>query len=293
MSATSEMIWQCGPQRLDLSAISQVMGILNTTPDSFSDGGRYAKLEKAVVRGMEIEREGAAILDVGGESTRPGAEDLTEKEELKRVLPVIENLASVLKIPISIDTSKPEVARQALDAGATIINDVSGLRDPVMMDLCAERKCGIVLMHMRGTPRTMMKLAGYADLIGELRKFFQDSLSKVKEAGIDPRRICFDPGIGFAKSEEDNIEILRHLPELVIGSRPLLIGLSRKSFIGALTGIENPAKRDPATVALTAQIAMSFPAIHRTHQIKENVQAIRLVEEVVKQHPNSCSRNTQ
>ena len=259
------------------------MGILNTTPDSFSDGGQFSELERAVAHGLEMEAEGAAIIDVGGESTRPGAAEVSADEELARVIPVIERLASELKSDtlISIDTSKAGVAAAAVAAGAAVINDVTGLAgDASMIEVAGDCDAGIVIMHMQGTPRTMQAAPVYEDVVREVRDFFEESLGACEAAGIDPERVCFDPGIGFGKMLEHNLELLRNLGDLRVGGRPLLVGVSRKSFIGKLVADDTPEARAWGTVALTARARESGAEIHRVHEVRANVEAMRMAEAI-------------
>ena len=208
------------------------MGVLNVTPDSFSDGGEFFGTNAAVARGIQIAEEGADIIDIGGESTRPGAEPVSAKEELKRVLPVIEELRAKIDISVSIDTSKSDVASAALDAGASIINDVTaGQGDEKMLPLAAKRKAAIVLMHMQGEPRTMQKNPQYGDVVQEVADFFRQQYDRALECRIDPMCIAFDPGIGFGKTLEHNVTLLKNLERLHVHGRPLVVGVSRKSFL--------------------------------------------------------------
>ena len=260
-----------------------VMGILNTTPDSFSDGGEFQNVEQAVRHALAMESEGAAILDVGGESTRPGAAEVAGTEELARVLPVIEALAGQRQpgTLISVDTSKARVAAAAVAAGADIINDVTGLLgDMRMLDIAAGCDAGLVIMHMKGTPRTMQAAPEYGDVVAEVRAFFEESLSRCERAGIDAERVCLDPGIGFGKTLDHNLDLLRGLGDLRVGDRPLLIGVSRKSFIGKLLGSEAIADRSWATVALTAHARELGVEIHRVHEVRANFEAVRMAEAI-------------
>lgn len=260
-----------------------IMGILNTTPDSFSDGGEFATIARALAHACEMEAEGAAIIDVGGESTRPGAAEVGEEEELARVVPVVEQF-SRLRHPgtlISVDTSKAEVAQAAVAAGAEVINDVTGLRgDPRMLEVAAGCKAGLVIMHMKGTPRTMQEAPHYADVVAEVREFFEAALARCLGAGIDAGRICFDPGIGFGKTLEHNLALLRGLPGLRVAGRPLLIGVSRKSFIGKLVGDRGMAERSWGTVALTAYAREQGVEVHRVHEVRANLEAMRMAEAI-------------
>ena len=218
-----------------------LMGIVNVTPDSFSDGGLFLDAEAAVAHGRQLIGDGAEILDIGGESTRPGAAAVGVEEECERVLPVIAGLAGE-GVPISIDTSKAAVAARALAAGAQIVNDVTALGDPEMAALCADRGCGLILMHMQGTPRTMQEDPRYDDVVDDVRAFLSDRVESAVDAGVDEGRIWVDPGIGFGKTVEHNLELIRRLAELRSLGRPILLGASRKSFIGKLTGREAPER---------------------------------------------------
>ncbi|MGB6222578.1 dihydropteroate synthase [Haloferula sp.] len=275
------MRWKTRASTLDLSERAIVMGILNVTPDSFSDGGDHDSPAAALVRARQMIAEGAAIIDVGGESTRPGADEVGAAEEMARTLPVIRALRNEWEGLISIDTMKPETARAALEAGADIVNDVSGLRDPEMVRVCAESGCGVVVMHMQGEPRTMQVKPEYGDVLAEVRQFFSVRLADLTAAGIAEEALCFDPGIGFGKTLEHNLELLRGLEQLQVGSCPLLIGLSRKSFIGRLLGSDVLEDRDWPTVALTAWARESGAMIHRVHQVRPNREALQMVEAVM------------
>src|SRR2546423_14027899 len=273
--------WKIGDRIVNLSGRGMIMGVLNVTPDSFSDGGDFFDRETAVTRGIQIAAEGADILDVGGESTRPGAESVSAEQELQRVVPVIEKLRGKIDIPISIDTSKAEVAAAALDAGASIINDVSGGRaDEEMLPLAAKRKAALVVVHMKGEPRTMQKNPHYGDVIGEVANFFRQQYSRAIECGIDPLRLAFDPGIGFGKTSEHNLTLLRHVEELRVNTRPLVIGVSRKSFLGKLVGSTQMRDRAAPTIALTAVLRARGADVLRVHDVKENVAALRITETV-------------
>lgn len=244
-----------------------VMGILNVTPDSFSDGNRYFSTERAVERALELEGEGADIIDIGGESTRPNAPKVSLEEELARVVPVIEGLSGKLRVPISVDTYKAEVARAACAAGAEIVNDVSGLRfDAGMARVAADSRAGVVLMHTRGTPDRMQQDTGYRDLIGEVKHYLQESLDLAHQAGIPKSRIVVDPGIGFAKSVEGNLELIRRLSELNELGCPILVGPSRKSFIGAVLG-DRERDRTFGTAATVAVSILNGAAIVRVHDV--------------------------
>ena len=253
----------------------QVMGILNVTPDSFSDGGRFTDRGRAVEHGLAMEREGADIIDVGGESTRPGAEPVPEDEELARVVPVIEGLrAAGLEASISIDTSKAAVATAALEAGADLVNDVSALRaDPEMAALVAERGVPCVLMHMRGEPRTMQRDPRYADVVAEVRAFLEERLAAAVAAGIAEERIWIDPGIGFGKTAEHNLTLLRELDALADLGRPIVIGTSRKSFLGRITGRDYTGLA-AATVATSVLAYERGARVFRVHDVAPTRDAL-------------------
>nr|WP_307726572.1 dihydropteroate synthase [Trichlorobacter sp.] len=245
------------------------MGILNVTPDSFSDGGCYPTVEQAVERGLQLEAEGADLLDLGGESTRPGAVAVSAEEERTRVLPVIEALANRLTIPISVDTWKNSVADACLAAGAEIINDISGLNfDPTLAEVVARHQAGLVVMHTRGTPQQMQQDTGYADLMGEVTASLLQSAASARSAGIAHEQIALDPGIGFAKDLNGNLELLRRLPELANLGYPLLVGTSRKSFIGKILQRETAADRLFGTAATVAHAVTSGARIVRVHDVQ-------------------------
>ncbi|HST30836.1 MAG TPA: dihydropteroate synthase [Chthoniobacterales bacterium] len=272
-------VWKIGDTEIDLSKRGMIMGVLNVTPDSFSDGSQFLKCDAAVEQGIQMEREGANIIDVGGESTRPGAEPVSANEELRRVIPVIEKLRARIKTPISIDTSKSEVASAALDAGATIINDVTaGRADEKMLSLAAKRNVAVVLMHMQGEPRTMQENPKYGDVVREVADFFRQQYDRALECGVDPMRLAFDPGIGFGKTLEHNLSLLGNLEPLRANHRPLMVGVSRKSFLGKLVGSNEMGDRLGPTIALTAILRMRGADIFRVHDVKENVAALRTVE---------------
>ncbi len=275
------VIWKAGTNTLRLDQ-GVIMGILNVTPDSFSDGGRYLAVDQALKRARAMIAEGVGIIDVGGESTRPGASPVTVSQELNRTIPVIEMLRSEWAGPISIDTSKAVVAEQALNAGADIVNDVSGLRaDEKMLEVCARAGCGIVVMHMQGQPRTMQADPSYVDVRAEVRDFFEDRYMTLTSSGIDAESLVFDPGIGFGKNLSHNLSLLSGLENLAVRGRPLLIGISRKSFLGKVLDDDSPDLREWSTVALTAASRMQGVLLHRVHSVKENRDALRVVEAVL------------
>ena len=266
----------------DLSRRGMVMGIVNVTPDSFSDGGRYFDVTQAVDLARELIREGAVILDIGGESTRPGAEPVAVEEELRRVLPVIRALRAESQVLISIDTFKANVAEAAIEAGADIINDVSGLmHDPRMIEVARGTQAGIVVMHMKGEPRTMQMNPVYENVVAEVHHFFAERLALLESSGIDPRRVVFDPGIGFGKGLPHNVALLRSLRELSVDGRPLLLGVSRKSMIGKLIGSDKMEDREWPTVALTSFAREHGASLVRVHEVKANVAAMRMTEAIL------------
>jgi dihydropteroate synthase len=258
----------------------KLMGVVNVTPDSFSDGGLYLDPARAIEHGRELETAGAAILDVGGESTRPGAEEVDEAEELRRVVPVIEGLAGG-EAGISVDTSKSAVAAAALDAGAEIVNDVTALRgDPEMGALCADRGPTVVLMHMLGTPQTMQDEPRYDDVVAEVKAFLAERVEAATAAGVAEERIWLDPGIGFGKTAEHNLELLRRLSELCQLGRPLVIGTSRKSFIGRVDG-SDAGERLGGTIASSVLAAAEGAEVLRVHDVAEVGQAMAVATAVL------------
>jgi len=274
-------LWRICGRDHDLSQRGMIMGIVNVTPDSFSDGGRFLDAGRAVEHALRLVEEGADILDIGGESTRPGAEPVEEAEELRRVIPVIRTLRSVTKTLISIDTMKAAVARAALEAGAEIINDVTGLRgDPAMSRVAAETDAGLVVMHMTGNPRTMQQKPEYADVVGDVADHFAERLHTLESIGIARERIVLDPGFGFGKTLDHNIALMRALPRLAEAGRPLLVGVSRKSMIAKLLEEDGLETRDWPTVALTSHMRELGARLFRVHDVKPNVQALRMTEAV-------------
>ena len=265
---------QCGRHLLDLDT-PVVMGILNVTPDSFSDGGRFAGLPEALAQAERMAAEGAAIIDVGGESTRPGAAPVDAEEELRRVIPVIERLASSLAIPVSVDTQKPAVMRAAIAAGASMVNDVTALREPGAIEAVADSDVAVCLMHMQGEPRTMQLAPRYGDVLAEVRGFLRDRSARCVAAGIARSRLVVDPGFGFGKTLAHNLELLRRLGEIAADGIPVLAGLSRKSLIGALTGRDN-ADRLAGSVALATIAAQNGARIVRAHDVGPTVDALRI-----------------
>lgn len=276
------MLWQIAGRAVDLSRHALIMGVLNVTPDSFSDGGEFFAPEKAIEQGRRMAAEGAGIIDVGGESTRPGAKPVSAEEELARVLPVIAKLLEKIPAFISIDTTKAAVAREALAAGASIINDVTGGRaDPGMMTLAAEKKAAFVIMHMQGTPQTMQSNPHYDDVVGEVADFFRQQYARALECGIDSMAIAFDPGIGFGKTVEHNLKLLANLPRLRVHDRPIVVGVSRKSSLGQMIGSAEMSDRLAPTIAFTALLRERGANVLRVHDVKENAAALRVTERLL------------
>ncbi|HWB02531.1 MAG TPA: dihydropteroate synthase [Verrucomicrobiales bacterium] len=276
------MIWKTPRRTFDLSYRGLIMGVLNVTPDSFSDGGRFFEAGTAAARAKELEREGADIIDIGGESTRPGAVEVPLEEELRRVLPVVRAVKAETQCLVSIDTMKSLVAAAAMEAGADIINDISGLHaDPDMAAVAAGTHAGLVLMHMQGTPRTMQMKPVYADVVHEVQEYLRQSMDTALRAGVEKEAIALDPGIGFGKTLEHNLTILRRVGEFGLDGRPVLLGVSRKSFIGRILGSSNAAAREWPTVALTSFARERGARIFRVHEVIGNVQALRMTEAIL------------
>jgi dihydropteroate synthase len=273
-------VWRIHDTSHDLAARGMIMGVLNVTPDSFSDGGSFFDADQAVRHGLEMIAEGADILDIGGESTRPGAQPVDGQEELRRVVPVIAALRKQTSALLSIDTMKAVVARAALDAGADIINDVTGFRDPEMMAIAARSSAGLIVMHMKGEPRTMQAHPVYADVVLEVATFFEERLRTLSEAGVATERMALDPGFGFGKALEHNLALLQALPRLQVKGRPLVVGVSRKSMIAKLLGDTAMEKRRWPTVALTAWMRDMGAEVVRVHDVKPNVEAMRMIEAI-------------
>lgn len=272
------MLWQCRTLTLDLSH-THVMGIINVTPDSFSDGGRFSQTETAVEHGLKLVAEGADILDIGGESTRPGAAPVCLDEELARVIPVIERLRAATAVPISIDTTKAEVARQAAQAGAEIINDITALQgDPAMPAIAAASGAGVVLMHMLGTPQTMQVNPEYQDVVTEVRDYLGERMLAAKAAGIAAERIVLDPGIGFGKTIAHNLEIFRRMGEFMTLGRPILVGPSRKAFIGKILGGLPPGERVEGTAAAVTAAILAGARVVRVHDVGAIARVARVAD---------------
>lgn len=274
--------WQLRNEIWHLPEKGAIMGILNVTPDSFSDGGAYNTLEKAMQRAEQMINEGADIIDVGGESTRPGSIPVAIEEELQRTIPIIRALrARFPSTRISIDTRHSEVAKQALQAGADIVNDIEGLGNPTMRKVCAEHPCGIILMHMQGSPATMQENPDYRNVVEEVRSFFENRLKLATSEGISADRICLDPGIGFGKTCEHNLVLIRHLSALRVQELPLMMALSRKRFMGELLNDPCAAKESPLpTVALSLLSAENGADLHRVHDVAPLFQALTLRQAV-------------
>ncbi|MDY6988549.1 MAG: dihydropteroate synthase [Thermodesulfobacteriota bacterium] len=271
---------QCGPFRLTVGKGTLVMGIVNVTPDSFSDGGLFFDKEAAIAHGEALAAEGADIIDVGGESTRPFSESVPETEEIRRVVPVIEALAGRLSIPLSIDTNKSEVARRAIEAGASMVNDIGALRlDPDMAGVVAEAGVPVVLMHMKGTPRAMQIDPHYEDVVGEVERFLAQAIERAERAGIDRARIIADPGIGFGKTVTHNLLLIKHLSALRTLGVPILLGPSRKSFITKILGPGDKG-REIGTQAAVAAAVLQGADIVRVHDVGSTKQTLRLVDAI-------------
>jgi len=270
--------WKVGGEFFDLSSRGWIMGVLNVPPDSFSDGGRFFQTSQALAEARKMIGAGANIIDIGGESTRPGADPVDVAEEKRRVIPVIKELAG--EELISIDTSKAEVAAAALDAGAKIVNDVTGGRgDEAMWPLLADRGAGFIIMHMQGTPRTMQRAPSYRDVVAEVADFFRQQYACALKFGIDPMTLAFDPGIGFGKTLGQNLSLLKNLPRLRVHDRPLIVGVSRKSFLGKISGHNGSIHhRLLPTVAFTSLLRMNGADVLRVHDVEENVEALRVAD---------------
>lgn len=280
--------WKLARRSLKYGERTLVMGVLNVTPDSFSDGGQFFAFERAIEQAEQMIAEGADIIDVGGESTRPGSEFVSEAEESRRVIPVIERLASSSSIPISIDTTKPSVARAALAAGAEIVNDISGLRfDPAIADEVAKTKAGLVLMHSRGTPKDMQQMPPVADIMSEVTSGLRQSVAIAEEHGVPRESIAIDPGIGFSKTADQNVELIAKLDQLAraFPDLPLMIGTSRKSFIGKLLDNAPADQRLYGTLASVVAAVLNGGQIVRVHDVKATVEAVRVADSITRTPP--------
>lgn len=266
--------WSCGRREIHFGDLPLLMGIVNVTPDSFSDGGLWLDSQQALEHALQLEADGADILDIGGESTRPGSQAVTLDDELRRVIPVIERLRSRTKRLISVDTKKAEVARQALAVGADIINDISALTaDPQMLDVCAESICGVMIMHMQGTPETMQLDPQYSEVVSDVRDMLAGRLNDLQAAGIDARRVVIDPGIGFGKTAQHNVDLLANIAALKSLERPVLIGHSRKRFLSKILG-RPVEERLAGTLGVALAVAELGADIIRVHDVKETRDAL-------------------
>jgi len=266
---------------LDLSRKTHLMGILNVTPDSFTDGGIFFRKDSAVEHGLRMVEDGADLIDIGGESTRPGSDPVGYEEEVRRTIPVIEELAKRVNVPISIDTYKADVAKRALDAGASMVNDISGLRfDPEMAGVVAEYRAPVVVMHIRGTPKNMQVNPEYEALIPEIIDYLRISMRLAVDAGVGEDMIIIDPGIGFGKTFEHNLQILKNLHEFTLLEKPLLIGPSRKAFIGNILGNASPSERLEGTAAAVAISIMNGAHIVRVHDVKEMAKVAKVADAI-------------
>ena len=275
-------IWRVGDRAFDCSERTLVVGILNVTPDSFSDGGRFPDRATAAAHATLMVDDGADILDVGGESTRPGSTPVSADEELERVHPVIERLAELHPgVPISIDTRKAGVAAEALDAGATIVNDVSGGTDPGMFDVVRDREAAVVLMHMQGDPTTMQEAPHYDDVVGEVHEYLRQRIEAAELAGIDPERIAIDPGIGFGKDLDHNLELMHGVDALLDLGRPLMVGPSRKKFIGTILDLPEEERVEGTVGAVVWMVARGAHLV-RVHDVKEVVRAVRVADAIAR-----------
>ncbi len=295
-AADPRFLWRCGERTLDLTREGAIMGVLNLTPDSFSDGGSYPSPEAAVEKALEMVAEGATILDLGGESTRPGAAPVPLETELRRVLPVLEKLRPQTSALLSIDTTKAEVARRALQLGADVVNDISALRaDAKMVEVVASSNCGVVLMHMQGTPQTMQVAPTYRQVTQEVRAFLAERCAWWVERGLAAQRLALDPGIGFGKTFAHNLTLLRDLEEIASLPRPILLGVSRKSFLAALTvpggtpATVPPLERHWPGVALTSLGRERGARIFRVHDVRDHRHALRMTEAIL--HPPARLEN--
>ncbi len=276
-----EITLNCGGKTLKVGKHPRVMGIINVTPDSFSDGGLHYRVENAIQRAFQMVEEGADIIDVGGESSRPGSDPVEAKVEIGRVVPIISRLARELPVPVSVDTTKSEVAQAALDAGAGMINDISGLHwDLKLADLAARYKVPIVLMHTRGKPKTMQQDIRYTSLISEILRYLKEGIEVAMASGVPEDQIIVDPGIGFGKTLENNLEIMNNLFELSVLKKPIMLGASRKTFIGKVLGLDVDQRLE-GTLATTAYGVMRGADIVRVHDVKENVRVIRMLNRMM------------
>ena len=280
-SSTDGWLLETRHGNVEMRGRTALMGVLNVTPNSFSDGGKYLKPGEAIAHGVRLAEEGADIIDIGGESTRPGARPISVEEESERVIPVIRELRRALSVPLSIDTCKAEVAKRALDEGVDIINDVSALRmDPKMAPLAAAERVPVVLMHMQGTPDIMQQRPRYQNVVEEVKEFLRSRVQFALEKGIDSSRIIVDPGIGFGKELQHNLALLRALPALGSLGQPLLVGVSRKTFIGKLLGGADPKERLEGSLAAAVMAVVGGAHMIRAHDVRESRRALRIADAV-------------
>jgi len=272
--------WPGGKLRFSDGCV--VMGVLNITPDSFSDGGEFLDTDKAVAHGLQMVSEGAGIIDIGAESTRPGAEAVSTKKQIKRAVPVIEQLAKRIDVPISIDTRNYEVASAAIEAGAGIVNDISALADERMGKLATKRQVPVILMHMKGAPATMQNEPMYEDVVVQVLEFLLDQAKKAQQLGIAKKRIFIDPGIGFGKTTEHNLKLLKNIDKFVASGYRVLAGTSRKRFIGEITGKENPEERLFGTAATVALCAAAGVSMVRVHDVGEMAEVVKVTQAIVR-----------
>jgi dihydropteroate synthase len=277
------LVWRCRDREIVLGDHTQLMGIVNVTPDSFSDGGAFADTDAAVDHGVRLTEEGADLLDVGGESTRPGADEVPLEEEIDRVVPVVERLVKEVDVPLSVDTRKAVVAARALDAGAAIVNDVTAGGDPEMFGVARSAGAGLVLMHMRGQPRTMQDDPRYDDVVAEVRDHLAARIGSAVAAGVPRAQLCVDPGIGFGKNLEHNLALLRSIAAFRELRTPLLVGVSRKRFIGQLTGVEAPADRIEGTAGAVAWCAANGVDVVRVHDVLEMRRVVSVVDAITRE----------
>ena len=278
--ADSATVWRHRTGEIPLDR-TRVMGILNVTPDSFSDGGRYFEADMALRHGLEMVEQGADLLDVGGESTRPGSEPVSAEEEWHRIGSVIKGLVNKVDVPVSVDTMKPEVASKAIEAGASIVNDVSGLRDPAMVRLVAGQRIGAVVMHMLGNPKTMQTHPVYSDVVGEVRSFFAERIHDLEAAGVASEAVAVDPGVGFGKTQEHNLALLRNLDRLLALGHPVVVGVSRKSFIERLGGGEAGERLAGSLAAATFAVSKGAHVV-RVHDVGETVRAMHVTDALLR-----------
>ena len=280
MKAAADRLLEWPKGKLDFSAGCLVMGVLNVTPDSFSDGGQFLAADRALAHGLQMGADGAAIIDVGGESTRPGSDPVPTAEQIRRVVPVIEGLAKQMDVPISIDTCDADVAQAALAAGAALINDITALADERMARLVAESEVPVVLMHMQGTPTTMQKEPHYDDVVGEVLHFLLERARHAESFGVPSERIFIDPGIGFGKTLSHNLALLKYIDRFVATGYRVLVGASRKRFIGQLTGREKPSDRVFGTAATVALCAAAGVSLVRVHDVAAMCDVVRVTAAV-------------